>query len=105
MRVGARELVIWSFVMASAHGSGLMLLPVLLGAGTDPAAGTHVHHAPDGLLVFAVHSAAMLIALATAAFVSYMLIGIGFLRRAWLNLDALWIGALVLAAAATLFPG
>jgi hypothetical protein len=34
-----------------------------------------------------------------------MLIGIGFLRRAWLNLDALWIGALVLAAAATLFPG
>jgi hypothetical protein len=47
----------------------------------------------------------MLIALAIAAFVSYTLIGIGFLRRAWLNLDALWIGALVLAAAATLFPG
>jgi hypothetical protein len=104
MRVGARELVIWSFVMASAHGSGLMLLPVLLGHGTVPSAGSHVHHAPDGLLVFAVHSAAMLIALATAAFSSYMLIGIGFLRRAWLNLDALWIGALVLAAAATLFP-
>ena len=102
MRVGARELVIWSFVMASAHGSGLMLLPVLLGTGS--AAGTHLHHAPDGLLVFAVHSAAMLIALAIAAFVSYKLIGIGFLRRAWLNLDALWIGALVLAAAATLFP-
>jgi hypothetical protein len=78
---------------------------VLLSHGTDPAAAIHSHHAADGLLVFAVHSAAMLIALATAAFVSFTLIGIGFLRRAWLNLDTLWIGALVLAAAATLFLG
>src|SRR5688572_26479690 len=31
MRVGPRELVLWSFLMASAHGAGLMLAPVLAG--------------------------------------------------------------------------
>ncbi|MGD0512858.1 MAG: hypothetical protein ABSA29_06130, partial [Terriglobales bacterium] len=30
MRVGARDLFVWSFLMASAHGAGLMLVPILL---------------------------------------------------------------------------
>jgi len=97
MRVGARELLLWSFVMASAHGSGLMLLPVLV-----TGAHAHAHNTMQtGLLVLAIHSSAMLFALATAALVSYHVLGIGFLRRLWVNLDLVWIGALVIAAAAT----
>src|SRR5687768_17210534 len=34
MRLGPGGLVAWSFVMASSHGAGLMLLPALLGART-----------------------------------------------------------------------
>src|ERR671933_2730367 len=30
MRVGFKDLTLWSFIMASAHGAGLMLVPVLL---------------------------------------------------------------------------
>ena len=30
MRVGFKDLTVWSFLMASAHGAGLMLIPVLL---------------------------------------------------------------------------
>ena len=41
MRVGFRDLTLWSFLMATAHGAGLMLLPVLLGSGTVEAAGPH----------------------------------------------------------------
>lgn len=58
MKVSFRDLVTWSFLMASAHGAGLMLVPVLLGwsagegggdagVGGDAVGGdasTHVHH-------------------------------------------------------------
>lgn len=51
MRVGARDLTVWSFLMASAHGAGLMVLPFVFGAGGlgahDPAAHAamdHAHH-------------------------------------------------------------
>jgi hypothetical protein len=37
MQLGFRDLTIWSFLMASAHGAGLMVLPVVL-------AGPHTHH-------------------------------------------------------------
>lgn len=53
MRVSALDLTWWSFLMATAHGAGLMLAPVLLGwgAGTGGAAG-HGHamdHAGHGM--------------------------------------------------------
>jgi hypothetical protein len=40
MRVGFRDLAVWSFLMATAHGAGLMLVPVLfkLPAASAPAA-------------------------------------------------------------------
>ena len=41
MQVGFRDLTVWSFLMASAHGAGLMVLPVLLGSSTVEAAGPH----------------------------------------------------------------
>jgi hypothetical protein len=109
MRAGFRDLTFWSFVMASAHGSGLMLLPVLVRESAPSAAAhaTHVHAGTAGagtgmLLVFAVHAAAMLAALTMAALVSYRVLGIAFLRRAWINLDAIWITALIVAGIATL---
>ena len=112
MRATPRELALWSFVMSTAHGSGLMLLPLLLAADSGRGnPGLHTRHhitdagAGDGLLMLAVHSAAMLAALGAAALLAYYVVGVGFLRRAWINLDVLWIGALVLAAVATLVPG
>ena len=34
MQVGFRDLTIWSFLMASAHGAGLMVLPFLFGSAS-----------------------------------------------------------------------
>ena len=48
MRVGARDLTVWSFLMATAHGAGLMLVPVLLDlpiADAYAAADAHADHA------------------------------------------------------------
>lgn len=111
MRAGSRDLALWSFLMASAHGSGLMLLPVLLHQDVNSAAighATHMHAgvtgtaAADALLILALHAAAMLVALATAALFCYRVLGLAFLRRAWLNLDVVWAVALAVAGVATL---
>ena len=89
MRLGSGGLVAWSFVMASSHGAGLMLLPALFGA-------THAHHGapPAGFAVLVVHSAAMLLAMTTAALVAFHLTGVGALRRMWIDTDAVWSIAL-----------
>jgi hypothetical protein len=89
MRLGPGGLVAWSFVMASSHGAGLMLLPALFGS-------THAHHGgpPTGIAVLVVHSAAMLIAMTTAALVAFRLTGVGALRRVWIDTNAVWSIAL-----------
>ena len=114
MRVGGRDLVLWSFLMASAHGAGLMLMPVLLGNRTPS-----LHHAMDVsmhggvsalsvtvvLLAVVVHTMAMLTIatiLALLCFELYDKYGLTVLRRAWLNFDFLWALALLIAAAAIL---
>jgi hypothetical protein len=91
MRLGAGGLVAWSFVMASSHGAGLMLLPALFGS-------THAHHGgpPAGIAVLVVHSAAMLLAMTTAALFAFHLTGVGALRRVWVDTNAVW--AIALAA-------
>jgi hypothetical protein len=91
MRLGPGGLVAWSFVMASSHGAGLMLLPALVGS-------SHVHHGapPAGIAMLLVHSAAMLLAMTAAALVAFRLTGVGALRRIWINTDVLW--SLALAA-------
>jgi hypothetical protein len=92
MRLGARGLAGWSFVMASSHGAGLMLLPALVGE-------RHAHHeaTAGGLAVLGVHSAAMLIAMTTAALVAFRLTGVGMLRRIWIDTDVLWSLALAMS--------
>jgi hypothetical protein len=111
MRVGFRDLTVWSFLMASAHGAGLMLLPVLLAGSTveavDHAAGHH--HLPAaagplaGLLATGVHTAGYLAVTGLVAWVVYRKFGLALLRKAWLNLDLLWAAALVVTGLAALF--
>ena len=85
--------------MASAHGAGLMLLPVLMPLCYP--AGAPVGGAGPAVLALAglaVHTAAMLAATAVVAGVVYEWVGVAILRHAWLNVDALWIVALACAA-------
>jgi hypothetical protein len=108
MRVRASELAVWSFLMATAHGAGLMLFPVLLAFPAD----AHAHHthaaaaagsvARDGAAVL-VHTMAMLLAMGLVALVVYEKLGLAILRRAWMNLDLVWAIAIVAAGLFTLF--
>jgi hypothetical protein len=101
MRVGFRDLVVWSFLMASAHGAGLMLAPVFLGL---PGPASHVH-AAGGLVVLAVHTGAMLLVMGALALAIYQTLGLELLRRAWVNLDLVWAVALIAVGAAMLVAG
>lgn len=97
MRVTRRELTIWSFLMASAHGAGLMVVPVLLAATGRPSA--HAGHggaALDGaLLATVVHAAGYLAVAGVLALVVYERVGVGVLRRAWINVDLFWALSLI----------
>lgn len=107
MRVNARELATWSFLMASAHGAGLMLFPILV--DMHSAGIMHHHHMPamaqthgsislvQETAVVLLHTGAMLFVMGTVAVVVYEWVGLKILRSAWINLDTLWAGALVLA--------
>jgi hypothetical protein len=94
MRLGARGLVAWSFVMATAHGAGLMLLPMLV-RQHDGAAPAHGHHAASsGPALLLVHTAALLLAMTACALAAFRLSDVRFLRRTWIDTDVLWSGAL-----------
>jgi hypothetical protein len=115
MRVGGRDLFVWSFLMASAHGAGLMLVPVLM---AQPMPGM-THNVTEGMspvfppldpavvgLAVLIHTASMLVVagiLAILFFETYEISGLHLLRHAWLNFDLLWAIALLVAAFAVLF--
>ena len=106
MRMTPRQLATWSFLMASAHGAGLMALPFVLGTTV---AGPHAAHASvvpadqmAGLLAVAVHAVGYLAVTALLAVVVYEWLGLRLLRTAWVNLDRVWAGALVVTAVITL---
>jgi hypothetical protein len=120
MRVGGRRLMIWSFLMSTAHGAGLMLLPVvgrLASSGVAYAHDGHHHGGHGGpiveasagpllpaadLLAVGVHTAAMFVAMAVVAVLVYERLGVAVLRRAWLNLDLVWAIALIAAGVISL---
>lgn len=106
MQTGMAGLALWSFLMASAHGAGLMLVPVLipLGLAATPA-GEVTDSGPllMSLAAVGVHTAAMLAVTGAIAVMVYEWFGLGFLRRGWINLDFLWTAALVGAGAFLLF--
>jgi hypothetical protein len=108
MRVGFGDLTLWSFVMASAHGAGLMLVPFFLGAQEAH----HVHHhdshqmhawaftnfnAPSLLAgSVVVHTLGYLLTTVAVAILVYEKLGVAILRRAWFNIDLVWMVALMI---------
>jgi hypothetical protein len=94
MQVGFRQLTIWSFLMASAHGAGLMVLPVVL-------AGPHAHHmapsqgAVSSVWAALIHTLGYFTVTAAVALLVYQKFGLAMLRRSWFNLDLIWAIALV----------
>lgn len=94
MQVGFRDLTIWSFLMASAHGAGLMVMPVVL-------AGPHAHHyaashgAVNGVWATLIHTLGYFTVTASVALLVYQKFGLAMLRRSWFNLDLIWAIALV----------
>lgn len=102
MRVGMAGLTAWSFLMASAHGAGLMVLPFASAAAVS----SHHHgdlHVADAshaslaaLGATLVHGAGYLVVTAVVALVVFQKLGLGLLRKAWVNLDLAWAVALSL---------
>jgi hypothetical protein len=107
--VGPRELALWSFLMSCAHGAGLMLVPVLLGLPATSEVPDLPELGPSTTMLIRqsgavlVHSLAMLLVMGAVAIVVYEQLGVGVLRRVWLNVDLLWAIALVAAGIVTLF--
>lgn len=106
MRVSSWDLVVWSFLMASADGAGLMLFPVLLnlpicstlaagGANARATGGLDLAMARTALEVVMLHTAAMLAVMGPVAILVYDWLGVGILRKAWINMDKLWAATLV----------
>ena len=104
MRVNARELTVWSGMMATAHGAGLMVLPFLVPAASGEAMavmGGHGGRAAAGLLPPLVHTAGYLIVTGCVAVVVYEKLGLRLLRTMWINLDLVWGAALIGTACVT----
>ncbi len=110
MQVGFRDLTVWSFLMASAHGAGLMVVPVLLGSNTVEAQARmagHNHISPAvsplaGIIATGVHTIAYLAVTGLVAWVVYRKLGLAILRKTWFNFDLLWAVALVATGLVTL---
>jgi len=107
MRVGFRDLTLWSFLMASAHGAGLMLVPLLLQWPAEDASHYRLMAAlwPPSAMTSAarvlaavgVHTLSLFLVTSAVALLVYEKLGVAFLRSAWLNLDILWAAALFIA--------
>jgi hypothetical protein len=97
--------------MASAHGAGLMVVPIFLGmtGGGAEAHAAHAHHAVTaastlGATLFAtsLHAAGYLVVTGLVALVVFEKFGVGLLRTAWLNTDTMWAAALIATGLATM---
>lgn len=111
MQVGFGQLMLWSFLMATAHGAGLMLLPVLLGMGMEGGMTHGMSHfmampAFPGigfaLAGVGIHTLAYVLVMGAVAWVVYRKLGLSLLRKAWFNLDMVWGIALMATAGLTL---
>jgi hypothetical protein len=116
MRVSLLELVLWSFLMSTAHGAGLMLLPVVFRMPQVAQAHAHSHLPGEheaagggfgavsiaGGAGAAVHTLAMFAAMAAVALLVFEKFGVGVLRRGWVNLDRIWAATVVLSGIFTL---
>jgi hypothetical protein len=113
MRLSLWQLAGWSFLVSSAHGAGLMLLPVLA-TSPVPVSGGHTGHlaasgagaapfaALEGIAAAGVHTLAMFSVMAGVGVLVYEVVGLNVLRKAWFNVDKLWAGVLVAAGLVTI---
>jgi hypothetical protein len=110
MQVDARELAIWSFLMAFSHGAGLMVLPLVMGDVPVTMHAHHVAHASvlgsgdlgwSGTTAALIHTAGYLLVTGLIAVIVYERVGTKFLRTAWVNLDLIWAAALIVTGVAT----
>jgi len=109
-RIRPTQLGLWSFVVAIAHGAGLMLVPIYL--GLCRAADLDKGHEMAGALINAtlgvavlvsvVHSVAMLAGGGILAWLVYRYLGLKFLSRSWFNLDSTWAVSLILVGTSSL---
>ncbi len=109
MRLGWLGLATWSFFVATAHGAGLMLAPVLLHRVSTPHGSSafiywcHVSvgnlrpSVMSGIGAAALHGGATLVVLSVVALAVYRAASLRLLQRAWVNLDRIWAVALVAA--------
>ena len=102
-RVAPHRLVWWSFLAATAHGAGLMLLPIFLSMQHPDMQGQHAalsqlvaDHTAPALLVAAAHTLAMVSAGALLAVLAYRWLGLRAVSRTWFNLDTVWALSLLL---------
>ena len=110
MRVGFRDLTAWSFLMASAHGAGLMVLPVLLGSSTVEAQGPTACHGQmssnasllTGMLATGIHTVGYLAVTGLVAWAFYRKLGLAVLRKTWFNFNLVWGASLVATGLFTL---
>ncbi len=113
MQVGFRDLTIWSFLMASAHGAGLMVLPIVLHAASAnanamPAGREHHMSMPASSGAWAsiaatlIHTLGYLSVTAVIALLVYRKFGLSLLRKGWFNLDLVWAVALIVTGAVAL---
>ena len=104
MKVGLRDLFFWSFLMATAHGAGLMVAPTLSGM-------TDMHTSMDMpmpqsaglLLAIGAHTLAMLVVMGVVAWGVYKKLGLAVLRQHWINFDLIWAVALLIVGGIALF--
>ncbi len=117
MCVGAKDLTIWSFLVSSAHGAGLMVLPFVLGLSGAGVQSAHAHvltaHSSHltsltlsgggmaSVIATLLHTASYLTVAGAIAWLVYSKVGLRLLRSAWININLIWAFALILTAVVT----
>jgi len=109
-RIRPTQLGLWSFAVAIAHGSGLMLVPIYLGLcrvsdldkGHQAAGAIIDSNLGIAILTSVVHSASMIAAGGLSAWLVYRYLGLKFMQRSWFNLDTTWAVSLILVGAVAL---
>jgi hypothetical protein len=105
MRVGFWDLTSWSWIMASAHGAGVMLVPVLLGAACGESLNGKLllSGSPFAAGAVLVHTLSHFVVSAAMAWLIYDFVGLAVLRRSWFNVDLLWSFSLIVCGALLMF--
>jgi hypothetical protein len=104
MQVAMRDLFFWSFLMASAHGAGLMIAPIFISLTSHSAPlQANLFNSIVLLLAVVLHTLAMLAVMGVVAWAVYKKLGLAFLKKGWVNFDLIWAGALLLVGGLALF--